>query len=279
MKKVIVVPTDFSHNASVAARYALQFASLQGYGVHFLHAYLPFASAFQNPKANEKDEQRVREAAENDMKAFLEKLEAGVESVPTSNIVKGKLADSLDQFIKERPVALVIMGTHGTSGTRKDVLGSNTYDVAQSISVPLIVVPEHITEFRLHNTVLFTDYQKNDVQTLSEFKTVISGQEVPCTLVHLVPEANEEVTEHGVKLEEWKQHLKKEVGYELLEIHLAQNKENLERVNEIMDHLDADLSLLTLVEGRGFFEKLFHKSLAREIVLHPKRPVFLSAGS
>lgn len=279
MKKAIVVPTDFSDNALIAAQYALQFAKHQGYEVHLLHSYLPFSSAFQNPKANEKDEDRAKQTAEREMSNFLKRLSPREELNTTPTIQAGNLVDTLSQFIEERAIALVIMGTHGTSGTRKDVLGSNTYDVAESISIPLIVVPEHITEFRLDSVVFFTDYQSNDIRTLSAFKNLVSDQEKRCTLVHIVSGTAEDIQQHQLKLEEWKEHLKNQVGYEFLESHLVSEKENLEKVNTIVDQMNADLTLLTLVEGRGFFEKLFHKSLAREIVLNPKRPVFLNAGT
>src|SRR5690606_13247512 len=159
-----------------------------------------------------------------------------------------------------------------------DVLGSNTYDVAKSSPVPLIVVPEHITEFRLDKAVFFTDYQASDKQTLKALKDVVAGRPVPCTLVHIAADAKED-TQQALKLEEWKQQLKGETGYDLLHSEVARDQEKLERVNVIIDDLAADLSILTLIGGRGFFEKLFHKSLARQIVLNPKRPVLLVTGS
>ena len=277
MKKTIVVPTDFSHNALVAAKYALQFAAQQDYEVHLLHAYVPFTSAFQNPRAMQEDESKIREQAEAQMRDFLAQLGTTEASKISSSIVQGTLVDSLTQFIKDRPVGLIIMGTHGASGTRKDVLGSNTYDVAKSSPVPLIVVPEHITGFRLDKAVFFTDYQASDKQTLHAFKGVVAGRPVPCTLVHIVPDANEDP--HALKLEEWKQQLKTDTGYDLLHGEIARDREKLARVNVIIDDLAADLSILTLVGGRGFIEKLFHKSLARQIILNPKRPVLLVGGS
>src|SRR5690554_3661 len=278
MKKAIVVPTDFSNNALVAAKYALQFAAQQDYEVHLLHAYQPFTSAFQNPRAMQKDESKIREQAEAEMRGFLGKLGTTEASKISSSITQGTLVDSLTQFVKDQTVGLIIMGTHGASGTRKDVLGSNTYDVAKSSPVPLIVVPEHVTEFRMDKAVFFTDYQASDKQTLQAFKDVVSGRPVPCTLIHIVPKSNQDTQQDG-KLDDWKQQLKAETGYDLLHSEIARDREKLARVNVIIDDLAADLSILTLVGGRGFFEKLFHKSLARQIILNPKRPVLLVVGS
>ena len=274
MKKTIVVPTDFSNNALVAARYALQFAAQQDYEVHLLHAYVPFTSAFQNPRAMQKDESKIREQAETEMRDFLAQLGPTEASKISNSVAQGNLTDALAQFVKGPSVGLIIMGTHGASGTRKDVLGSNTYDVAKSSRLPLIVVPEHVTEFRMDKAVFFTDYQASDKHTLKAFKDVVSGRPVPCTLVHIAPDTKEN-PQQALQLEEWKQQLKTETGYGLLHSEIARDREKLARVNVIIDDLAADLSILTLVGGRGFFEKLFHKSLARQIVLNPKRPVFL----
>lgn len=274
MKRTIVVPTDFSHNALVAAKYALQFAQQQDYEIHFLHAYLPFTSAFQNPRAIEEDESKIRKEAEAEMRDFLNKLGTNDALKISTSISQGNLTDCLTQFVDEHSAQLIIMGTHGASGTRKDVLGSNTYDVAKSSRVPLIAVPEHVTEFRLDKAVFFTDYQPADKLTLKAFKDIVSGRPVPCTLVHIAAQAKED-SQQTLKLEEWKQQLGAETGYDLLHGEIARDREKLERVNIIIDDLAADLSILTLVGGRGFLEKLFHKSLARQIVLNPNRPVFL----
>lgn len=274
MKRTIVVPTDFSDNALVAAKYALQFAQQQGYQVHLLHAYLPFTSAFQNPRAIEEDESKIKIEAEAAMRDFVEKLGTHDASTLSTSITQGNLMDCITQYVDEHTAQLIIMGTHGASGTRKDVLGSNTYDVAQSTSIPLIVVPEHITAFRLDRAVFFTDYQEADKHTLKAFNTIVSGRSIPCTLVHIASD-NEDDTRQRAKLEEWKQQLESETGYDQLHSEIARERERLDRVNVIVEDLAADLSILTLIGGRGFFEKLFHKSLARQIVLNPRRPVFL----
>src|SRR5690554_1909888 len=248
MKKTIVVPTDFSNNALVAARYALQFAAQQDYEIHFLHAYQPFTSAFQNPRTIQEDESKIRQEAEADMREFLNNLGTDETLRLSSSTAPGTLVDTLTQLVKDRSVGLIIMGTHGASGSRKDVLGSNTYDVAKSSPVPLIVVPEHITEFRLDKAVFFTDYQASDKRTLQAFKDVVAGRPVPCTLVHIAPDAKED-PQQALKLEEWKQQQKRDTGYELLHGEIARDRDKLARVNVIVDDLAADLSILTLIGG------------------------------
>ena len=74
MKKVILVPTDFSPNAVKAARFVLKVGEAGDYDVHFLHAYTAFYSAFQSELANRTDEQRAQLGAQKGMLGFLETL-------------------------------------------------------------------------------------------------------------------------------------------------------------------------------------------------------------
>ena len=77
-------------------------------------------------------------------------------------------------------------------------------------------------------------------------------------------------------MDDWKAHLEQKTGWVGLATELVSGSERVEVVDQIIDTLDADLTLLTLVDRTGFFERRFHKSLARAIVLNPKTPVLLT---
>lgn len=77
------------------------------------------------------------------------------------------------------------MGTHGASGWRKDLLGSNTYDVAKDVSRPLLIVPEHTASFKLKNVVFFSDYKQGDAKSLGSFEKLFRDMNPSYTLVHI----------------------------------------------------------------------------------------------
>lgn len=278
MKQTILIPTDFSNNALVATNYAIELANKLDANVHILHAYQPFTSAFQSPLANKTDEQRATLGAQKGLAELIGKLDNGSNVAVTSSIEKnGLLVDAITDYIKENSVCLVVMGTHGASGRRKDLLGSNTYDVAKDVSRPLLIVPEHTNLFKLDNVVFFSDYQHGDIKTLSSFDTVFGNMHVSCTLIHIhedkeVPQENDR---H--KLDVWKGVLEKKIRMENLSTELVHVPENVEAVNGILERLNADMTLITLVDARNFFKKLVHKSLARAIILNPQTPVLLTS--
>ena len=278
MRQIILVPTDFSNNSLTATYYALELAQNMHVDIHILHAYRPFTSAFQSPLANQTDEQRARLGAEKGLADFTEKLGNDYSVNITTGIVKSSLLDGVDNYIAQNNVCMVIMGTRGASGVRTDVLGSNTYDLAKHIAQPMLIVPEYATPFRLNKVVFFTDYQKKDVNTLRSLQSLL-GKSAPisCTLVH-IHENGRPTDADLAELKEWQEMLTTKVDFDDLSSELVHVQENVDSVNEILDRLQADLTLLTLIGGRNFFEKLFHKSLARAIILNPKTPVLLTGG-
>lgn len=279
MSKTILIPSDFSNNALVATRYALDLAKQLGANLHILHAYSSFNSAFQSQSVNETDATRAQSDAENNMGEFLGKVGDSKNVTITTSLLKDSLTDAVEAYLNTNTtVCLMIMGTHGASGTRKDILGSNTYDIAKSVNIPLLIVPEHASSFHLERVAFFTDYQNQDIATLQSLKNLLDGQELPCTLVHITQLKDSSLQEQVALLSNWSKKLSQTVGYANLNTELVSNKEDITIVDTALDRLSADLCLLTVVGGRSFFEKLFHKSLAREIILNPKVPVLLTSG-
>lgn len=272
MDRTLLIPTDFSNNALVATNYALKLAALLNAKVHILHCYTAFSSAFQNDNINKKDADQAKVVAENGMQEFLDKLSTENHTYQAT-ISEGELVKSINKFILEKRVDLVIMGTHGTSENRRELMGSNTYMVAKDIEVPLLIVPEHSNEFSMEQILFFTDFQNNDCKVLECISALFGNTNPPCKLIHI---AEEKVDDQKKKLENWMESLSTKTGYKGLTGAVVSQKEGLSVVNDAIEQYNASLCLLTLVEGRGFFEKLFHKSLARKIILNPKTPVLLT---
>ena len=95
------------------------------------------------------------------------------------------------------------------------------------------------------------------------------------TLVHIHEENTPPATTDREKLDQWRAHLESATGFSGLAAEVVHGKEKVEIVNEAIDRFQATLSVLTLIGGRSFFEKLAHKSLAEAIIHQPKTPILL----
>jgi len=276
MKKTIVVPTDFSNNALSATQYAIKLAEKTGHNVHILHAYIVFHSAFQSNLANQTDEKRATMEAQKGMQRFLQSLGPLAEKPHVSSSeVKAGLVEAVSDYIANHHAELIIMGTHGASGLKMGLLGSNTYDIAKAAVAPLLIIPPDTPVGDLGNVVFFTDYQAEDRETWRGLISLFGSFTKRCTLVHINEENGPPTAEDGEKLAQWRKELEDVSGFSGLAAELVQGKESIDIVNEIIDRLQATLTVLTLVGGRSFFEKLTHKSLAKAIIHQPKTPVLL----
>lgn len=276
MIKKIIVPTDFSPYALAATLYAIGLAKKIGGEVFLLHAYKAFRSPFQSELANQTDEQRARIGAEKGMKAFLETIVDKGEDFPGASIVKkADLVDAIHQCAEEQGTDIVIMGTHGASGLKEDLLGSNTYEVAGSITIPLLIVPENGTMIAIDHVVFFTDYQDGDEEALIRFARLFGDLVITCTLVHIHEQQNPPTDDDRDKLERWRERLEVASGIGRLEPRLVHGKESIQIVEDTIVDLGATHCLLTLVDSKGFFERITHKRLAKAIIHQPKTPVFI----
>ncbi len=272
MKPIVLVPTDFSENALLAARFAISLAAHSQAEVCFLHAFTWLRSAFQGEHENEANRKEAEQNASQEMDRFLANF-TGVSKVPDSVVTEGYLPDAIDRFLSGSNVKLVVMGTTGASGLKYHVLGSSTFEVAKQLkTVPLVVVPPGILRFNLEKVAFFTDFNPGDLQTIASLKAVFPSFSGVIRLIHFGKPGGR--PEEEAKLAKWAQTLKNEVGIAELSWLWVEGEEGVEAIRKLNE--DFDLLVLTQVE-HSFFEKLFSKSMARELIHQSQIPVFMTS--
>ena len=163
MKKILI-PTDFSINATHAIHYAMQLYKCERTHFYFLHAYAdevygPFkknggASMEEQKKSIQK---KVDESLKIAVEACKEKYHnpkhnfEGVSSFES-------LVDAVNDFANQKNVDLVIMGTQGQTANKKVTFGSHTVQVFKYVQCPVLAIPENY-EYQQPKKIVFpTDY-------------------------------------------------------------------------------------------------------------------------
>ncbi len=270
MKPIILVPTDFSENALLAARFAIGLAARSHAEVFFLHTFTWLRSAFQGEHENEVNRKEAEQNAGEEMDNFLANF-TGESKMPETFLAEGHLPDAIDRFLSGSNVRLVVMGTTGASGLKYHVLGSNTFEVAKHLKgVPLVVVPPDVSRFGFEKVAFFTDFNPGDLQTIASLRTALPSLPGVIQLIHFGKPDNR-VNEEA-KLAEWAQTLKNKTGISQISWSWVEGEEGVEAIRKLDENFD--LLMLTQVE-RGFFEKLFSKSMAKELIHRSPIPVFL----
>lgn len=145
--KRIVVPCDFSDPAVQAFKFAIDVAKGNGAEVMLLNV-------IELPVLNESvlmPTLSFEETFIKDMKAHAEKNFAKMKDKwvkdgqrVTSFIEFGGVTATLRNFIAEKKADLVVMGTHGASGLKEFLVGSNTEKIVRTTPVPVIAIKKQV---------------------------------------------------------------------------------------------------------------------------------------
>jgi nucleotide-binding universal stress UspA family protein len=158
--KRILVPCDFSDPAVQAFKFAIEIA-LKSRGEIFL------LNVVEVPVMHETvlmPTLYFEQSLMNEMKATADKKfqkmkdKWGSEGITVSTHVEfGVIITSIRQFIEEKKIDLVVMGTHGASGAREFLIGSNTEKIVRTSLVPVMAIKKSTKLSNVKNIVFPND--------------------------------------------------------------------------------------------------------------------------
>ncbi len=277
MRSALLVPTDFSENAWVAAQYAAHLATKYNWDIHLLHTYHAFTSAFAGPQFNEEMTEHASNKATDGMDGVAARLaEAFPNLLITSASIQGMLGDILPDIAQNEHIKFVVMGTKGATGLKHVILGSNTFEIIQKSPVGVLAIPETYTNFRLKKVGLLSNFKETEIELLQAF-TNRTTTALEVVLLH-VTEPDKPVDERDVDY--WTTDIQQRSGIEKISYRTDSTLKGLDgsetipqRIAYMVQEEDIDL-LLVSYNRKGFFKQLFAKSLAKTIAHNLPVPAF-----
>jgi nucleotide-binding universal stress UspA family protein len=154
MKKILV-PCDFSDPAVQVFKFAAEIAAqskgeillLNVIEVPVMHDTVLMPTLY------------FEEAFFKDMKAeaerkFSQMKDKWAKGIAVSSFVEfGSPTPTIRDFIKDRKIDLVVMGTHGATGLREFLIGSNTEKILRTSSAPVIAIKKSVKASSIKNIV------------------------------------------------------------------------------------------------------------------------------
>tara|TARA_R110000868_G_scaffold332840_2_gene593794 strand:+ start:396 stop:1247 length:852 start_codon:yes stop_codon:yes gene_type:complete len=269
----ILFPTDYSKNAKHAFQFAKMMAKAQQAKLILLYAYeLPivapssaFTSREQTMTAIDHD---LRNAAHQHMKLYTDELDITQEKYAVL-IEEGNTAKVISNCCSQYDINLVVMGTKGKTNNRDFIIGSITEKLIKKTQIPVLAIPE-LAEMRPFKKVVFaTDLLYNSSQELKRVIDFAKLNNSSLTFLHIQTNAKNENNELN----------------NLKEI-IAQNKEHdltfktigsdtiVHGIESQLKESQTDLLILSN-HTKSLFEKLFHRSISKQILLHSKVPLLI----
>lgn len=268
MKKVLI-PTDFSENARNAMEYAIQLSGINGYEFVLLNA-------FKTPNAGSGgmlvslDEVLEKEGVK-DLKREKIYFE---EKYPGINISIRCKHGELDNVIRktniEEEIDYVIMGTQGSSGVQKVLVGSNTQRVIENVVRPVVAIPEGYEYRSLKKIVFASDLKRvqngSTFDPIVELATIFNAQVL---ILHAINDPTEDFN-----YEEEKNRLELDKVFKDIDhsYHVEVNSSTVDGINNFIDEHNAEV-LALMPRTVSFLEGLFKSSVTRSFAFQAKIPL------
>jgi nucleotide-binding universal stress UspA family protein len=159
--KSILYLTDFSKPSEAALPFAITCGRGCGANVHALHVLIPKPYLYTTPELTIATIQAEEESAHAEMQRIESQL-AGLQHDTT--VVRGlEVWPAVEKAIKDDAVDLIILGTHGRTGSEKLVFGSVTEEIFRRSSVPVLTIGPGVRSSvhnggRFHRVLFATDF-------------------------------------------------------------------------------------------------------------------------
>lgn len=269
----MLIPTDFSENATKAIDYAFSILGKAAERIILLHVISDLRSL--EDKGISLDEAMDAIRAQQ-MNAELERLRAGFPDLlgrVSHKIVVGKLSERLTEILEKIDIDLIVMGTKGMSDDADSFFGSNTSRVISELPLPVLVVPKE-TPLLPPQHILFT----TDLELDAPPKGIGILEEIQRRYKSNVDVLHIEEPNKG-KLESAHDRVEREVSFSHVglgshEVNVLQAEDKEECIRKYVADKSMDMVVMTTRNG-GLFHRLFHRSLTKSMVLHSHTPVLV----
>jgi nucleotide-binding universal stress UspA family protein len=265
----ILIPTDFSKLSRMAVSYAVKMAKKIDAEIVLLNVIFmnapPRARIAVKVKAIE--DAMVDNAKQDSIQLIKElKAENKGKLKISFEIIRGfPVEDVVESYASHNNIDLIIMGTKGATGLTKILMGSNATAVINNSDIPVISVPEFAQFKRLKHIVYATDIL-NLNKELKMIAPLAKLFDATIHILHIVSSESKKKISPETIIDKLK------IIYPKITFHVTINDHILEGIDKYTADIKADL-LTMFTHDLSFFEKLFGKSVTRQMAFHTWIPL------
>lgn len=255
----LLVPLDASNCADNALLFAILLAQKQAARLLLVNAYEPGV-------AEQKHSELLLRAQETKLRhAGLSRYECL--SLP------GRPLEVLLRVAEQQQPTYIVMGTHG-EGLATSIFGSTAWHVMEQAPCPVLAIPEDVRfQHPIQNITYATDYRSSDLQAIVAVAQLAALWQADLTLLHIdSPQLGIEDEIH--LLNRFRQKLIGRLDEKKLRYHLLNGEDVASRIESYIADHNPDM-LVMATHRRSFFERLFQKSVTRQLAVGGYLPLLV----
>lgn len=271
MKKILV-PTDFSPVADNALKYACEIAHKTDAAIVLLHTYhIPLISTDVPVYVDFTVLEEIKKSANErliELKGKIANDYLGLQVVYF--LEEGDVSFQVEQLVNKREYDLVVMGTTGAGTLEGLLIGSNTFDVINSLQIPVLAVPKEAIFNGIRKTAFGTNCKEDDLFLIQDFIAFAAAFDAKLTVIHLGQKE-----EDADDLIAWfEQDAKQKLTYEKLSFRMFYSKDVYHDLNEYLTDHNYDMLVLHK-RNPGFIESILKPSLTKKFAFHSNIPLLV----
>lgn len=182
----IIVPVDFSSASSWGFYYAYEMAKNIGADLVVVHLYWPPYVESTYPMdmiqsiINEKEKEVLKHLKAATRAPIGEENKVGI-----SYVVQPGSENTIVSVAEANNADLIVMGTHGAGKALDKVWGTNTANVIQQASCPVLAIPTGATFDGVINIAYATDFDDKDNEFLFQLALIATAIKATVHCVHI----------------------------------------------------------------------------------------------
>lgn len=266
----ILIPTDFSEQATYAWHMVESWKEKLPLEIHFLHILkAPDTVTLDENGAIQTCGDVDARLLEQQRLSALAKLQSVKESGAKVEVLPGKITDSILQHAAAIKADLIVMGTKGAHGLKEAITGSELQQVARRSLIPVLSMKCDRTDFKPSTILLVHDF--NDQQT-SDFRLLKAMQKAFSAEIHLLQFLNEGEWQEKAKWEGRMRQYAEQNQLGPVVPHLYRELDVETGVEHFIQEQDFDLICIG-THGRSAWSRMFRSSPTERLLNHLHKPI------
>ena len=268
MKKILLT-TDFSENAQTAIEYGLQLFGSENVSYTLLNTYKePGSSTAAMVSITDYLRQESETLLGEALVSLKEKYPQ--HTIATSSIY-GSLYPVINALASKDMADIIVVGTRGATQVQNFFLGSNTMDVLRNVQIPTVVVPRAYSFEPIKTIALAVDFKPlGDVSILEPVIDLAKEKGAAINAFHIQESGDDVMTAASPEVVR----LFSELGDIQHQFDNILNENVAAGIGGYMNESHAEM-LSIVARKHNFIERLFQKSITKEVSLLATFPLFV----
>jgi nucleotide-binding universal stress UspA family protein len=217
-----------------------------------------------------KNAELARESMQERVKELMKMQEATMTVEVTTSI--GNESSLVNELVKRNKAHMLMLPSKGLGET--GFSRSFVDDATREVNCPVWIIPEN-TRYRPMNSIVYaTDYQEEDISTLSRVIDLTHFVSPEITALHITDSPDFEVR---IKNAGFQKVIRNKIGYDDLKVKALVEKQGADIPEMIADFASKERASLVVVlkDDKSLFERFFTESTSEKIVQESSFPVLV----